>query len=803
MTTVYNTTAALAKEYTNRGWSVVPIPHGQKRPLQPEWQRGGFTENDFNPGDNIGILLGAISGGLVDVDLDCAETIEIAPEYLPPTAMIHGRASKPDSHYWYRVIDTIPEKVTRYKDVNGDTLIELRSTGGQTVVPPSIHPSREPLVWSDNGDPGAVTYKSLDRAVRLIAAIALVARHWPNEGGRHDCALALAGYLKRGGMDDGAVVSLINRAAELAGDEEGLDRRKAAMDTVQKLASGMTATGGPSLSAILGEVVVQKLREWLELTTNPLQASATGDQNQQGRIAATDIMLRLATESGAEFFVDNEGTAYARVPVENHKEIYPVNKMICRDWLADMYYRSTGRAANSQAVQDTVNTLSSLARASKKQENVYIRHAYHNGNIYIDLGDSTWRVVEISSTGWRILETSPVAFRRPKGIAALPDPVRGGTLNELKQFINISSEQDWVLLQSWLIGSVHPTGPYPILIISGPAGSAKSTTAKVLRALVDPNISPLRDTPKDRGDLAVRANNNWILIFDNLSFVQTWFSDALCVLATGGGFSTRKLYSDDDESIFDSKRPSIITGIDDLATRGDLLDRSIILSSQRVPQYKPESEFLEDFNEARPRIMGALYDAVASSLARMKETKLNSSYRMADFAKWATAAEQALGHAGGTFETAYAQNREGTNSIVVESSPVARAIVDFMDNKKTWTGTMKELLVEISSHKDVSEYSKEWPQNEIKLGNKIKQIETNLKEQGIEIQRPPRSGRARRITITNTEYTPPKMYDNLHLDGDGFVTRSTPQRNPFKPPFAADLEGSNDKNDECDDSHSF
>jgi hypothetical protein len=253
-----------AQQYLELGFAVVPIPAGTKAPKIPQWQHTDFTATDFRPENNIGLVLGARSQQLVDVDHDCPEAITLGALLLPPTAMVHGRTSKPDSHRYYiaGISDTV-----RYKDSDGSTLIELRGNG-QTVVPPSIHPSGEAITWTSFGTPASVEATILRQAVRRIAALALLARHWP-KGSRHECAMALAGYLSTCGLADEQVIDFVGYVARAAGDEEEVDRRKAAQDTVQK--HGQRVTGGPTLVQLLGEPVLRKLHDWLELPAHPTQ----------------------------------------------------------------------------------------------------------------------------------------------------------------------------------------------------------------------------------------------------------------------------------------------------------------------------------------------------------------------------------------------------------------------------------------------------------------------------------------------------------------------------------------------------
>ena len=259
-----------ARAYLARGWQPIPIPAGQKGPRIKGWQRLLLTADDlqgyFSNGTNIGLLLGEPSGGLQDVDLDCPEALAIATGVLPPTHLIHGRPEKPRSHRWYKA--DASARTVRFEDIDGTCLVELRGTGGQTVVPPSLHPSGEPFIWDEEGEPAPIKYADLLASVKQLAAIAILARHWPKKGTRDRAAMALAGFLLRGGLPPAEIERLITLVANTAGDEETLERMGTVVDTARKIVAGVPTTGGPTLSGLVGEKVVGKVQEWLDLKTN-------------------------------------------------------------------------------------------------------------------------------------------------------------------------------------------------------------------------------------------------------------------------------------------------------------------------------------------------------------------------------------------------------------------------------------------------------------------------------------------------------------------------------------------------------
>ena len=333
------------------------------------------------------------------------------------------------------------------------------------------------------------------------------------------------------------------------------------------------------------------------------------------------------------------------------------------------------RPPAAQALQDALGILDARAMHDGREEEVFVRVAGDADRIFIDLGDASWRAVRIDSAGWCLVSDPPVRFRRPAGLRPLPEPARGGTIDRLGDFVNIEAAE-LLLLIAWLAAALRPSGPYPILVLIGEQGSAKSTLARLARRLVDPHASPLRCEPKESRDLMVGAVNGWVLALDNLSTIWAWLSDSLCRLSTGGGFATRTLYSNDEETFLDATRPVILTGITDFVNRGDLIDRALFLHLAVIPEEnrRTESAFWRDFEAALPQLFGALLDAVAGGLRLLPEVKPAAVPRMADFAVFGDAVSRALGNPPGTFLDAYRQNRRDANESAVEDNPVAGAV---------------------------------------------------------------------------------------------------------------------------------
>ena len=253
----------------------------------------------------------------------------------------------------------------------------------------------------------------------------------------------------------------------------------------------------------------------------------------------------------------------------------------------------------------------------------------------------------------------------------------------------------------------------------------------------------------------IAASTGWVINLDNLSRIPLWLSDALCRLATGGAFSTRELYTDDQEILFDAQRPIICNGIEELAVRGDLLDRALILYLPPIPEQErePESKFWADFESARPAILGALLDVISGALRRLPKTRLSNSPRLADFALWATAAERPLGWADGDFLRAYLSNQGDANDLALDASPVTGVVRVLLANEDcAFVGTATELLEALNGIADEStRRQKGWPQNGQGVSNTLRRLAPNLRKSGIEVLFSRGKNRQRRRLITVRE----------------------------------------------------
>jgi DNA-binding transcriptional ArsR family regulator len=250
-------------------------------------------------------LLGAASGDLVDIDLDSSAAVRLAKFFLPKTGAVFGRRGKPSSHWLY--ISNFP-KTEKFVDPfeavkQNATIVEIRSTGGQTVFPPSMHESGEAIEWVCDGKPLEVDSATLRRSVTFLASACVLARFW-REGVRHDMSLAVAGALLRNGYSENEVSNLITAICTLRGDDEVEDRLQSVKTTVEKLCRDEKLQGFPTLADLTDSKLVQTLCKWLGIekertvqkTEYPDADSGAKPVTQTFRLTTLDDLLNEPPE---------------------------------------------------------------------------------------------------------------------------------------------------------------------------------------------------------------------------------------------------------------------------------------------------------------------------------------------------------------------------------------------------------------------------------------------------------------------------------------------------------------------------
>ncbi|MDF0591786.1 radical SAM protein [Candidatus Methanocrinis natronophilus] len=751
-----------------------------KRPIETDWSTTANYPHDdpallqhLRRGANYGIVngTGPNGAGLVTLDADnLPRLMELIDFSLLPSTLEAGRRGEdgepiPERRHFHCLSDLEGKHLLRDPET-GEDLGDLRGSGGYQVVGPgSLHPSGARVEILEDRP---LAYVSGEELLRILAPVleaktdtdrakleGLTKKRPPTTTDKDPFGdvsildvIDVTGFKESGGQFFGE--------HHIHGSETG--HNLVVSPAKDSWWCGRHQTGGgPALwlavegriidcsearsGALRGEKFLQTLdyaRSRGLIPTGDDEAGGTG--KSRGPSMATRL-VDLALSSGATFWRSPEGEAFVTFPTAaGHSENHLLRSKVAKTWLSGLLYDADGRAPKGSAVADALTVLGGRSIHGGEAHPVFVRLAECDDRIYLDLGGDDWRAVEIGTDGWRVISSDavPVKFRRAKGLLPLPVPRRGGSLDDLRAILNIPEGDPWMLVQAWLIQAFRPTGPYPALIVNGEQGSGKSWLGRILRYVIDPNKSPLRRPPRGEHDLMIAAANSWLVVLDNLSGLPPWLGDALCVISTGGGLSCRELYTDSEEALFDLQRPVILNGIDAITTRGDLLGRAILLQLPRIDgaARRTEKEILAELDRIRPGVLGAILDVISSGLRELPTVQLASMPRMADFAEWVVACEEALGWEPGEFLAAFEENQAEAEVSLIDGDMFIAALVEFTEGGvEAFEGTAGFLLAALDERAGFTSGWRPdgWPRTARGAANKLRRFSPALRAVGREV----------------------------------------------------------------------
>ncbi len=448
-------------------------------------------------------------------------------------------------------------------------------------------------------------------------------------------------------------------------------------------------------------------------------------------------------------FLGGEHRAFVDFTDLGHRVTCLVNSKTYRRQLALRHYRATGKGLPAEVQSTAILTLEARPFADGYRHPISVRLGELDGRIYIDLGDETWDAIEVDQDDWRRMRNPPVRFARSISALPLPMPVRGASLEPLGELLNVDADGLKICI-GWLVSAFSPTGPYPTLVTLGQHGTGKTTLLRILRRLLDPNSADVCSFPPTERDLLVSVQRCWMPLFDNLSSISDELSDALCRMSTGGSMVLRTLFTDSDETVLTALRPVGLSGITEIVTRADLMDRCVFALTQPLTKFVEEKVLWAKVDALAPSLLGALLDVVVAILRLQAEegpAPLPGEWRMADFVRLLSFAEAALGWPEGAFAEAYAANRRGAILMVVEANPLASALVTFMQEtyyaadgtkqtrkKKPWIGTSTDLHPVLANLAGAGAASVPgWPRSPNALGKALPRVVPPLAAIGLQV----------------------------------------------------------------------
>ncbi|MBI4232434.1 bifunctional DNA primase/polymerase [Candidatus Peregrinibacteria bacterium] len=761
-----------ALQYMKCGLSVIPCvlrfkdgntEKADKKPLIPwkEFMNRRASEEEIRQwakrfsNMQLGIVMGEISGNLFVIDIDEGADPELVKRLCIPPTLIVKTPRGSGSHCYLRAPAGI--EIPSGSAIFGPgSAIDLRSTNSFAVVPPSTYPDGRQYEWMQEfrieeiAEAPQSLIDKISRSTKRIdinskkRALVEISRG-VDEGERNGAAAQYIGKIIKGvsASKQESVCwpkvvqwNLKNRPPL----EE--DELRSVFDSITDIERGKRTNRGENLHT--GKDGVDDMDDEL---SNVISKTDT----------VTSQLLDIVEEKKVEFFHDDMLESYAVIPNRGHNEVVLCSSKAFTMWLSHEYWKKTHLGISATPVKTAITTLE--GRALFEGLEIPLNNRVYLDNekkiIWYDLCDSGWRAVRIDHAGWQVVNNPPVIFKRYLHQKNQVDPVGGGDVRELLRFINVINKHDQDLLLIWLISCFISGFPHPILNVYGVQGSAKSFLCELLREIIDPSKIKRMSFPRP-ADFAQVCQHNHLVLFDNISYLSHDISDRLCRVVTGDGDEKRVHFSNDDDYLYFYRSCVILNGINLVGVKADLLERSILLNLERIPEERrmDEATILDSFGKLRPGILGSIFDILSKALAVYDTIKLDRSPRMCDFAKWGSAIAEAMGVGMSSFMLAYEKSNETQNEAALDESPVAQMIIKLMEARGEWIGEPAELLVALnllftSAMFPSLEKDRSWPKKANHLTKKINQVKPNLASIGLDIEEFKERGR-RKIKIIKT-----------------------------------------------------
>jgi hypothetical protein len=519
------------------------------------------------------------------------------------------------------------------------------------------------------------------------------------------------------------------------------------------------------------------------------------EEKEEESKSLPQILIELVLENSIELFVDEFKVPHIQVVLGDHYRTLPIDSTEFKRYLLKLYYDTKdGKIANIESINSAVAQLEAKATFEGRTIPLHFRVAWSSSDttdtIIYDLSDEKNRCIKVTKDGWEIVENqSQVLFRRYNHLQAQIEPLKKMSLTDnidatdskmFDEFISIFNIKNKVgikdnilLLKCYLISLFIPDIPKPILLLHGEQGGAKSTFQELIKMLVDPSNIQTLTFPRDSNEFIQQLSHNFIAYYDNVSVIQDWISDLLCRAVTGSSFSKRALYTNDDDFYYNFKRVIGINGIDLAATKADLLDRSIIIQTERIEKKdRIKIKIIwEKFNKIKPYVLGYIFDIISKVLQYKAEHGEidfpNGLNRMADWEEYAEIISRCMGNPEGEFQRVYQENIGVQVDEAIASSPLSQTIIELMRDetiidketeeqttkpKEPWIGTPTALHIELENIA-VTKLNintakiKSFPKSASHLTRRLNGIKTNLREKGIEITTGNKDSKDKRLII--------------------------------------------------------
>lgn len=459
--------------------------------------------------------------------------------------------------------------------------------------------------------------------------------------------------------------------------------------------------------------------------------------------------VKLALSNAVGIFHDGNERSFISIPVKNGgQRTLSLSSGAATKWIQSLWYSDRdGAVIPARALSDAIEVLKAKAFHSEDIHPVSIRVGAREGGMYIDLGDPDHSIIDINqSAQWRVGHGSAIKFVRAKSMRELPRPVEGGSWTQLRELLKLPDQQ-WLLVQAFILGCYRARGPYFCLLVNGEQGSGKSVLCAVLKRIIDPSVIDRLSLPSSGEQLFIQARDEHLLVFDNASWIKDEISDALCRLSTGGAIAKRALYTDDDLHILSRCIPFIINGIGEYSNRPDLLERAILLTLPSMPEgsRNSEKELFERLEEILPELLGCILDAVAIAYRDESQTPVPTAHRMADAARWLSAAEPALGLQKGALLGAIEDSQTTAVADRIRDNSLYRALQRHLEENGAFDGGIGALHDSLLLRMERPDRS--FPKTAAHLSSQLQRLAPAMAKAGIIVELRHRGREGRTVVI--------------------------------------------------------
>lgn len=479
---------------------------------------------------------------------------------------------------------------------------------------------------------------------------------------------------------------------------------------------------------------LQKGHSMDEIQYLPEYVSKPTDRTSEDKMTQSELLLEFIKEENVELFLNDCCEPYVAYFHKGRREVFSVNSDEFKQWAQMLYYKKIHKTIRRDNLLQALEILSFEARDKEQTIKLYNRVANTEDIFWYDMTDKQHSAIKITSEGWSIVNLPPILFMRYGHQEPQVIPQQGGDINKIFEYVNVVKFK--TLFLCWLVSCFVPDIPHAITIIHGEKGAAKSTTCELIKKLIDPSALDTLNLSNDERSLRVSLQKHYYLPYDNVSEISKNISNILCRAVTGGAFLDRKLHTNADDFIFKFKRCVTINGINNVANRSDLLDRSIILELERISDSKrrEQRKVYRSFEEDRPYILGAIFDVLSKAMKIYPTIKLEKLPRMADFCRWGYAIGEAIGGYGDEFLKEYETNRSIQNKEAIESDIVSYLIYELMRGQQKCELRVSDWLTNIltiAPQYGIDQKHRDMPKCPNQLSKRIVEVKSNLNGMGI------------------------------------------------------------------------